>query len=304
MTRIATFAAAQASLNHLLNAQKAAFDAQRQTATGKRIDDLKSAGRDAEVITAARAALARADSYAESATRIANRLNLQAQAFDSLAEAASDLRVALTTNDGAFLMETVRAAYIKASEAVNARYAGTYIFGGTRGDAAPLVALSLNDLAAAPAVGDAFQNASSPATVRLGDAAVVETGFLASDVAGELFSVFKRIAEFDAGPDGPFDDPMTPAQKAFLQAEIASAIEAMETVTRYQAAGGAMQQRVESIIENQKDQGIYLRNLIGGLEDADMAQALARLQQAQTAVEVSAATFASLKQVSLLPFLR
>jgi flagellar hook-associated protein 3 FlgL len=48
----------------------------------------------------------------------------------------------------------------------------------------------------------------------------------------------------------------------------------------------------------------YLTRMIADIEDADMAEAASRLNQAQTAVEVSARTFASLSQVSLLPFLR
>jgi flagellar hook-associated protein 3 FlgL len=47
-----------------------------------------------------------------------------------------------------------------------------------------------------------------------------------------------------------------------------------------------------------------MTSLIGDLQDADLAEAASRLQQAQIAVEASARTFSILQNVSLLNFLR
>ena len=44
--------------------------------------------------------------------------------------------------------------------------------------------------------------------------------------------------------------------------------------------------------------------MISDIEDADMAEAANRFQQAQTAVDVAAVTFSTLNDVSLLPYLR
>jgi flagellar hook-associated protein 3 FlgL len=67
---------------------------------------------------------------------------------------------------------------------------------------------------------------------------------------------------------------------------------------------GAKQARIEASIRSHEVRNDYLTSMIADIEDADMAEAASRLNQAQTAVEVSARTFASLSQVSLLPFLR
>jgi flagellar hook-associated protein 3 FlgL len=97
---------------------------------------------------------------------------------------------------------------------------------------------------------------------------------------------------------------MTAAQQAFIQTEIANVIAAFERVNEAMGENGARQARVEASIRGHEARADYLTRMLADLEDADMAQAATRLTQAQTAVEVSAATFSILNQASLLPFLR
>ena len=106
------------------------------------------------------------------------------------------------------------------------------------------------------------------------------------------------------GPDGPFDGPVSPAQQNFLRTEIANTIDAFDTINTALAENGARQERLEKAITAQTKQADYLQVFISDMEDADMAEAATRFQQAQTAVDVAARTFADLSQVSLLPFLR
>jgi flagellar hook-associated protein 3 FlgL len=123
-------------------------------------------------------------------------------------------------------------------------------------------------------------------------------------VTAGLMGVFERLADFDQGPNGPFNGPMSAAQQAFVQTEIANVIDAFDTINDAMGENGSKQARIEASIRGHQARSDYLAEMIAGLEDADMAEAATRLTQAQTAVEVSAATFSSLSQVSLLPFLR
>ncbi|PIW30025.1 MAG: hypothetical protein COW29_05155 [Rhodobacterales bacterium CG15_BIG_FIL_POST_REV_8_21_14_020_59_13] len=304
MTRIATSAAAQTALMDLMKAQRSVFESQQQLATGKLNPDLKGAGHRAESISAAYGARDRAESYKFSAERVGSRMEVTALALDKLTESASDLRVAMTTIDGTFIMNQAREAFEKARNALSTQHAGGYIFGGTRTDTNPIAAKSLADLVAAPAAGDVFVNSNRRPVAKLDDQVTLEVGLLANEVGTDIMAAFKRLAEFDAGPDGPLDGPLTETQQTYLQGEIANVLSAFDRISDMVGENGAQQSRVEKMVTSQDQKADYLTSLIGGLEDADMAAAATRFQQAQTAVDVAARTFSVLSQVSLLPFLR
>ncbi|MEE2526118.1 flagellin [Hyphobacterium sp. HN65] len=304
MTRIATAAAAQTALLDLMRSQRTVFETQQQLATGKLNPDLKGAGHRAETIAAAYGSRDRAEGYKFAAERVANKMEITATALDKLSEAATDLRVAMTTIDGTHIMSTAREAFERARDALSTQYAGGYVFGGTRTDTPPISADSLSDLVAAPTAADVFVNSSRRPVAKLDDNYTQEVGLLASEVGTDLMAAFKRLAEFDAGPDGPLNGPLTEAQQTYLQGEIANVLTAFDRINDRVGENGALQSRVEAMISNQDQKADYLTKLIGDLEDADMAEAATRFQQAQTAVDVAAKTFSTLSQVSLLPFLR
>lgn len=304
MTRIATSAAAQSALADLMRAQRSVYEAQQQIATGKVGDNLRGVGHRAETLSAAYGAQLRAGAYEEAAKRTANRLEVTDGALGLLADSATKLRLALTTTDGTYVMDQVREAFDAARNALSTQYAGAYVFGGTRADTDPVTATSLADLIAAPTAGDVFQNSARKNTVKLDDHLVIETGVLASAVGTDLMASFKRIAEFNAGANGPFDGTLTDAQQTFIQGEIQNVLAAFDRINDFVGENGATQNRVEGLVKSQQNKFDYLDRLIGSIEDVDMAEAATRFQQAQTAVDVSARTFTTLSQVSLLPFLR
>lgn len=304
MTRISTSAAAQAALVDLMRSQRNVFEAQQQLTTGKIAPDLKGSGFRTESLAAAYGARDRAEGYRFSAERVGHKMEITAIALDKLSDAATDLRVAMTAADGTYIMSQAREAFEKARNALSTQHAGAYIFGGTRTDASPITATSLADLVAAPTASDVFVNSSRRPAAKLDDQYTQETGLLADEVGTDLMAAFKRLAEYDAGVNGPFDGPLTDAQYTYLQGEIANVIAAFDGIADKVGENGALQSRVESIVNTQQKKADYLTGLIGDLEDIDMATAATRFQQAQTAVDVAAQTFSVLSQVSLLPFLR
>ncbi|MCC5994838.1 MAG: hypothetical protein JJU18_00525 [Oceanicaulis sp.] len=302
--RISTQAAAQSALMDLMRAQREAFDAREQLSTGRKAPDLKGYGNSAEAIMSARSAQTRVDSYISSNTRLENRLSVQDLAYRELSDAVTDLRETLTTSDGTFLMNKVQESFDQVVIALNTRFNGSHVFGGVRTDAQPVNITTLGQLQALADPMDAFDNASRRQTTQIDDNLAIDVNRTASEVAGDLMSVFRRLADFNAGPDGPFDGPITPAQQAYLQTEISNVIAAFEQVNDAMGENGAKQARVEASVRGHQARADYLTRMLADLEDADMAQAATRLTQAQNAVEVSAATFSILTQVSLLPFLR
>lgn len=302
--RISTQAAAQSALMDLMRSQRESFDAREQLATGKKAPDLKGYGHRAETILSARGALERSEGFVTASQRLQSRLDVQDLALNEMSDAVSELRQALTTSDGTYMMTEVREAFERVSSSLNTRFNGSYVFSGTRTDAPAFTGSTLADLQAAPSIDSLFGNSDRKQTALIEEEVSVEMAPLASDFAADLMGIFERIADFDAGPNGPFDGAITPAQQAFLQTEIANTISAFDKITDATASNGAMQERLEKSIQSQTQRTDYLQTLVGDLEGVDMAEAATRFQQAQTAVDVAAKTFASLSQVSLLPFLR
>mgnify|MGYP002620847086 CR=1 FL=1 len=302
--RISTQAASQAALLDLMRAQRELYQSSQQISTGLKAPDLKGYGNEAETILFARASKARAENFVEAGKRLENRLKVQDLALGELSDAVQDLRLALTTNDGSFLMNDVEAAFQRARNALNTQFAGSYLFSGTRTDTAPFTATTLGQVQGAANAADLFQNARQKQTGRIEESASMEISFLADDLGQELMEIFARIADFDQSADGPFDGTTTDAQQAFLSTEIANVIGVFERINEAVGVNGSMQSRLESSIRSNQQRADYLTAMVADFEEADMAAAATRLAQAQAAVQVSALVFSDMSQVSLLPFLR
>tara|TARA_R110002096_G_scaffold40066_16_gene109203 strand:+ start:3450 stop:4364 length:915 start_codon:yes stop_codon:yes gene_type:complete len=304
MTRISTFGASQSALMDLMRAQQSLFQAQQELSTGKKGADLKGVGYQAETIAASRGALSRSKAFEEAALRSGIRLDAQNVALERLSDSVGELRSAMTSKDGTFVMQEITDAFYGAINALNSQHLGAYMFGGTRDDTKPMTISSLAELAALPAVGDAFQNSDLEPTVQVDQNTNVTVGRLASDIATDIMASFKRIAEFEAGPNGPFVDPMTDAQQSFVVGELQNIVAAQTSIISVVGMNGVMQAQIESSQQSQKDRQDFLTSMISGIEDIDMAQAATNFQTAQNVLDVSAKTFATLTQVSLLNFLR
>ncbi len=302
--RISTQAAAHTALLDLMRAQRELYESSQQISTGMKAPDLKGYGNQAETILFARGTKARAENFVEASKRLENRLGVQDLALAELSDSVQDLRIALTTNDGTFLMNDVQSAFERARNALNTQFAGSFLFGGTRTDALPFTGETLAQLQGAANMGDLFQNARQKQTGRIDENAHIEISFLADDLALELMEIFARIADFDQGPDGPFDGTVTQAQQDFLSAEIANVIEVFGRINDAVGTNGSMQARLENAVRSNQQRADYLKSMVAGMEEADMAAAATRLAQAQSAVQVSALVFSDMSQVSLLPFLR
>ena len=303
--RISTQAASQSALMDLMRAQREAFDAREQLSSGKKAPDLKGYGHTAETLMTARGAQVRTTSFINANERLAARLEVQDLAYRELSDAASDLREALTTADGTALMNKVRESFDRSLAALNTKFGDSFVFGGVRTDESPVNASTIDDLRlAAPSYQAVFENADRRQTARIDEETTIDVNRTAFEVVDELMASFERIDLFDRSADGPFDGPITEAQQTFLRGEITQVIAAFERINEAMGENGAKQARIEASLNSHRQRDDYLTGLIADLEDADMAEAATRLNQAQTAVEVSARTFASLSQVSLLPFLR
>ncbi len=308
MTRIATSSAQQSALADIMRAQRELNSAQRQLSSGKKADQLKGYGGEAEALTATRAVLARETSYIEASKRLQARLDVQALAISQVSDIASELRQSLTEalglDDGRTLMARMEDLVSRGSAALNTQFAGEYLFGGGRGDVPPFTANSLSDLAGAGPVTGMFQNGSIRSTAKLDDGQPHQTGVLADELGQALMESLDRIKDFADANGGDFSDPLTAAERTFLTNEIVSVSAAFDSISMVEARNGMAQNQVDRAAESGESRKMALEGLLSDLEDADMAAVATRVQQAKLALEASAQVFSMLSRTSLLDFLR
>lgn len=308
MTRIASHISNLASLNQLLRNQTELVSAQDQVSSGKKASDLKGQAASVSQINSLRAVLARSQGTLDRINQLTPKLDIQAQALGQISAGGDSLKQTLldtlSTNVGTTLMDQVQSAFDSVKNALNTKYDGQYLFSGTASNQQPFTAKGLDDLTAAASVADVFQNNQVKPVSRVDDGAPIETGFLADNVGQDLMTVFRNIKEYNDGPNGPFGATLTDAQQTFLQSQIAALDPVQDQARQTEARNGLLQNQVDDAQTRENDRQTTLQSILGDLEDADMAKAATRLQQAQTAVEVSAKAFTVLSSTTLLNYLR
>ncbi len=308
VTRVSTPGNYSAVLANLLAAQQSQMAAGNKVATQKNGSNLKDYARDAEMLTAMRSLQTRIEVYREQNTFISERLATQDTALNQLTAAAQGARQAISDALAAgrvdTLMEDLQAQFRNAIEGMNARYGGKYVFAGGQVDTRPVTAMTMSDLTSGPPIANWFQNDHYQPTAKVDEATTVQVGLLADALGADLLAAFQAIQAFQEGPEGPFTGAMTDAQRSFLEGQLATWDGVREDLTNATARNGLVQKRVESVRDDLKTRSNQLQGMIGDITDADMAEAVAQLEQAQMAVQAAAHVFTTLQESSLLNVLR
>jgi flagellar hook-associated protein 3 FlgL len=304
MERISTGQTYQSALLNILSAGARQTEAQNQVSTGKIADDLKGYGVHSDTLTGMKSFAARLDSYIGNAKILAPALEVQDQTLSEASDAATGARAAvadaIASGNADGLMSALQGRLSQAVDALNTQYQGRYMFAGGQTDTKPVAAAQLADLTAAPTIASLFRNDQLKVASRLDDSVVIPTGFLASDVGNDVLTAFKAIQTIHEGPLGPLSGRLTEAQTAALTAALPGFDTAFGTLNEAVAVNGVQQNRVDSVQSSLEDRQNAVSGVLAGLTDVDMAEAVSRLQLAQTAMQASAQAFATLQGSSLL----
>ena len=305
--RIGSYANAQLMFAYVMKAENALDVSNRQVATGKVADNYAGYRDKTAIMEAARSASARADANAAAANQALARLDVQDAQLSQLSELANEIRTTITKasadRDGTSLMSQLEAYFDQIVGVMNSKDANGYIYAGDNNQTAPVVINSLADLAALPTVADAFVNGALKTEVKIGDAQNVEVGLLASDLATDLFDLLRQVAQFDAGVNGPFSGTTTPAQQTFIESLIPTAMAAQRNVNAQAAANGIHYHTVKQAMEQLEASSVVYKGFVANIEDVDMAEALARLNQNQVALQAAFQVTSTLNRLSLLNYL-
>src|SRR5882672_1688242 len=302
--RIGSFANTQLMLAQIQKAENALDTSNRQVATGKLSDNYAGYGDKTAVMEAARSAAARADANVAAAQQASARLDIQDAQLTQLSDLTGQIRHALTKaaadQDGTSLIYQLQGYFNQVVDLLNSKDANGFVYAGDNSQTPPVTVSSLSDLAALPSVADAFANGTVKTTVRVGENQTVQVGMLASDVATDLFTLLRQVAQFDAGGSGPFGGTTTPAQQSFLESTIPTAIDVAGGVNAQAAANGIRYKAVQSTIDQLQASSTVYKSFVSNIEDVDMTQAVAQLNQHQIALQAAFQVTSTLNRLSLL----
>ena len=309
MNRVSTNGNYSAVLANIMAAQSRQIEAGNEVATQKKGQDLKDYARNAEMLTAMRSIETRLGGYIDQNTQIADKLTTQDLAINQVADAADGTRQAianaLASGRADTLMQDVQGFFHNGVDWLNTRYGGKYVFAGGQIDTPPVSATAMSDLTQpATVIADFFHNDSFVTQAKIDDSTTVNTGMLADGMGTAMMTSFKDIQAFQEGGSGPFGGTLTTAQRTFLEGQLATWDTVHKGLIDQAARTGTVQARVDQVKRDVDNRQSSLQGMIGGITDADLAQAAAKLQQAQTAVQASAQVFLSLQNASLLNFLK
>ena len=291
LERVGSFSYSQALLGEYSRIQARTLKTQAQIASGKIGDQFADAKDKASVLAAAKMKAAGVEAFSATTKEVLSRLDLQDLHLRELSDVSARLRAAigdvLSTGRAPAFMDEVRHLYAEVLTILNAKVDGKYIYGGSRTDQPPVNAATLADLVAAPVIGDVFNNTSVKQTQRIDESEMLETGMLASDLGLDLMQMFKDIAVFDAGAGGPFAMTTTPAQITFLTGQHVALPAVQSDINVYAAINGSRHAQASAAFERHESMAAYFAKFIGDIEDVDLAEAVARLNQDQVAAEAA-----------------
>lgn len=315
VTRIADIGVNSVFLQDILRNEGRLFEAQRQVSSGLKSQDFKGLGSDINQLVSLKSQRERADQYKSANEEIERRLALYDTVINEIRDLTQEYRdnilTAINTNSGIVMRQQTEDLYDRLVALLQTKDNGRFIFSGSRTDTNPLTtaALTVSGLEGINAdvsksTGTASlvtQNNSTKASATVEQNLTVTYGILAEDVGADLIEVFRDFFEFETGSN--FGNNLTAAQITFLTNELATVNSELQDVDQIHAENGFRQKTIDDINTRHSDDITFLSILISDIEEIDTAEAIARLNQDQVALEASLAVTAQLTRLTLLDFI-
>lgn len=305
MTRISDLGLQQILLNGFQRAQGSAQERQIQLATGKVAQGYGGIGARTGELLSAEGVMTRASAYESAANTALVRLQTQEAGLTTVTDAVALIRqrivTALATGSAELLLPEVETAAQRVISGLNAQIGGVYVFGGADGSEPPLTAQSLSDFGAAASTGDLFLQA---ARIRLPveDGVAIDGGATAFDIGGAVAAELKDFANAETAY-GALSGQLTVLQRDFL----------IDKVQRLDAIAADLYQELglngvaQGQTEDARMRNVQRRDLAeivaAEIENIDIAEVVARLNQDRLAIEASARALAQASELSLLNFI-
>lgn len=288
--------------------QQQLFTAERQLASGRKVEDFADAGATAGGVLSARQQLANLEARRASFAELDTRFSIQdlslGRAGDAVAGLRQEILNIVATGDGRQFDRLLQDAVRELASALNATSNGLSLFAGERVEEAPIAVTSVADLAALPDVWDAFNESARSETFSPTAGVQVELAPRASQFAASAFEAIRDLVAIAGGAGASLPSPITQTQQEQLILAADALYAAHGEVLAAQAANGDLWRRTDEEGVRLGAQADTLAKALGDQVDADLAEVATRLAQLQTQFQASAQTFAQLRNLTLLNFLR
>jgi flagellar hook-associated protein 3 FlgL len=305
MTRISDLGFQQMLLASFQRAQGSAQARQIQLSTGKVSDRYSGVGVGTAQLLSAEGVLERATAYEKAGAVAASRLTMQEAAMTTIADSVARLReryvVALSTGGAELIAPALAAEAERIIAALNAEAGGVYVFGGVDGTRPPTTATTIADIASAADTDALFVDAARQ-RLAVEEGVTIDGGATAGELASALYSTLKELAN---APQtlGAFAGQLTNAQSAFVTQKIAD----LDAISAGLIGELGLNGLVQGQTEDARTRNVARRDLAeivaSEIEDIDLAEVVARLNQDRIAIEAAAQALKQASELSLLNFL-
>jgi flagellar hook-associated protein 3 FlgL len=307
MTRVGSFVQQQAILANYQRTTDRLNQDQSQISTGKIAQYYKDLASQTGALLAAKSIDTRTTEYQQTNKELQTTLSIQDTSLNQVATSTQNLRQSIIEADslgsGGTLMQQVQGAFAQVLSVLNTQVNGSYIYGGTKTDQPPVTAQNLSDLQAVPSVTNVFQNNTQAVNVAIADGESIQTNFYADQVGKDVMDSLKQIADYNAGPNGPFGATLTDVQKQFLAGQAQNLQTITQNLNQLVGRNGQLQNQVDDANTRHTATSTTVKGFISDIEDADVAKAISNLNQDQVTLQASAKLIADMQTNSLLNYL-
>lgn len=275
------------------------LEAQRQVSTGRRINKVSDDPTGAATALAERNALGALEQYKRSADSVGSRLTVidtvLTDILDKLTRAQTvamagqgSHKTDVQRNSAAQELEGIRAALL---DDLNTKFHGTYVFAGASSTTKPFQTAGDGSI-------DPYAGSATELEVDIGDGRSVKIAFNGNDIgqgaaAQHVFDVLDALTTaVRGGDDAAISTGIQDLQAAFTRASTA------------QGVVGAGMQEIDSQTLRLQQMKLSTGERISKVEDANMAEAISNLSNADTAYRAALGAVSTATRVSLLDYLK
>lgn len=307
MTVVPTMRFAQQAQTDISRISGELADLQRQIASGKSVDDLRTLGDGSTRLISTAGVIRMDENRVRLGKEVEARMRLQASAMQQASTSATQLvrtiREAALNKDGGNLTTALEFAFVNVSQAMNESQNGVPLFGGERVGDPPVKVGSLAELASVTTQDDVFDEAARKPRVDLGGGLTLDVADRASEISWDTFRTMRDLKQFmDAQPSvlGRITDDQ--AQTLLALADTMEA--AIGKIRASESRNGFKLERVEAARVQLQSRVVSLQQELSTQSETDLAAVSTRLSLLQTQYQATGQTFAQLSRLTLLEFLR
>jgi flagellar hook-associated protein 3 FlgL len=302
MERVTTLSQHTRLFSFIGDTQKRFDDLQTQVASGFKAQNYSGVAREAGRLISIESTHVKVTQYLESNTTVDRRLQMMESSVAQITDVMSNFKTLLVSALNApnatevDLNNQARQMLNQVTGLLNVKIDGRYLFSGGRTNVVPVDLSSLPVSYTVPttdgASGAYYKGDSQILSARADDDLTVSYGILANGTEFE-----RAIRALDVVVKG------APTDRTMLNHALDVANQALDGLPDVRTRIGLSRKTLETSNGKHNEYILFAEQIISDIENVDVAEAVTRINEAQTTLQASYLTVARLSQTSLLNYL-